>query len=300
VCELLAMSSRVPATISLSLERLARRGGADGPHRDGWGVAFYEGPDLFVVREPRPAADSALMHLLETQGQRSCMVVGHIRFATFGSRALRNTQPFARELAGRMHSFAHNGDLPGLHANPRLRPARFAPVGDTDSELAFCALLERMAVLWSNPELVPPLTERLAVVAAVGAALGRFGPANFIYGDSTALFIHADRRTQADGQLRAPGLHLLQRSCSRQSEDLPQAGVTLDKDKARQDVVIVASVPLTDEPWRPLRQGEVLALVGGRCLDLNGLDTGELQTKSSSATTKPAPTPTAPCVTNVA
>ncbi len=264
MCELLAMSSRVPATVGLSLERLARRGGAEGPHRDGWGVAFYEGPDLFLVREPRPACDSALLHLLETQGRRSCMVVSHIRLATFGARALRNTQPFGRELAGRMHCFAHNGDLPGLHDNPRLRPARFAPVGDTDSELAFCALLERMARLWATPDQVPPLAERLEVVAAVGDALRCFGPANFIYGDSTALFVYADRRTQPDGVLRAPGLHVLERGCWTPGPDLAEAGVSMET--VRQDVAMVASVPLTDEAWRPLGQGEVLALVGGRCL----------------------------------
>ena len=43
MCELFAMSSRVPASVGFSLEKLARHGGAEGPHRDGWGVAFYEG-----------------------------------------------------------------------------------------------------------------------------------------------------------------------------------------------------------------------------------------------------------------
>lgn len=33
--ELLAMSSRVPATVGFTFERLARHGGLEGPHRDG-------------------------------------------------------------------------------------------------------------------------------------------------------------------------------------------------------------------------------------------------------------------------
>jgi len=259
------MSSRLPATVDLSLERLARRGGGDGPHRDGWGVAFYEGPDLFLVREPRAACDSPLMHLLERQGQRSCMVVCHVRLATFGPRALRNTQPFARELAGRMHTFAHNGDLEGLRDNPPRLPTRFSPVGDTDSELAFCILLEAILPLWSNPDGVPTVSQRLAAVAEIGDELRRFGPANFIYGDSTALFVYADRRTQPDGELRAPGLHLLQRACWQPGPELAEAGVSIGT--VRQDVALVASVPLTDEPWRPLAEGEVLALVGGHCVD---------------------------------
>lgn len=269
MCELFAMSSLVPATVDLSLERLARRGGDEGPHRDGWGCAFYEGPDLFLVREPHAAAHSPLMRLLETQQRRACMVLGHLRLASVGGRALRNTQPFARELGGVMHSFAHNGDLHGIRAPSGPQPRRFRPVGDSDSEWAFCALLERLAPLWLRAEgEVPPLTERLSLIAGWAGELRALGTANFIYGDSTALFVHADRRTQPDGAIRPPGLYLLQRACWRPGPELAEAGISLAT--VRQDVALVASVPLTDEPWRPLDQGEVLALQGGRCLDRAG------------------------------
>lgn len=269
MCELFCMSSLVPATVDLSLERLARRGGAEGPHRDGWGCAFYDGPDLFLVREPHPACDSPLMHLLETQKRRACMVICHLRLASVGGRALRNTQPFARELGGVMHGFAHNGDLHGIQDTSGLHPRRFRPVGDSDSELAFCALLDRLAPLWSDGPAAPPaLEDRLAVIAELAAELRALGPANFIYGDSTALFVHADRRTQPDDTLAAPGLYLLQRACWRPGPELEEAGVGLST--IRQDVSIVASVPLTDELWRPLEEGEVLALMRGRCLDVDG------------------------------
>jgi hypothetical protein len=132
VCELFTMCSRVPATVDLSLERLARHGGDEGPHRDGWGCAFYDGSDLFLVREPHPAAHSPLMRLLETQRRRGCAVLCHLRLASFGGRALRNTQPFARELGGMMQSFAHNGYLHGIRSAPALRPGRFRPVGDNN------------------------------------------------------------------------------------------------------------------------------------------------------------------------
>lgn len=271
MCELFAMCSRVPATVDLSLERLARHGGAEGPHRDGWGCAFYDGPDLFLVREPHPASDSPLMHLLETQERRGCMVLCHLRMATIGARALRNTQPFTRELGGVMHAFAHNGDLPGIESARRLRPGRFSPIGESDSELAFCALLERLAPLWSAARgCVPPLVDRLSIIAEVARELRALGIANFIYGDSTALFVHSDRRTQQDGIIRPPGMYLLQRACWRPGPELAQAGVKLET--VRQDVSIVASVPLTDEYWQPMGQGELVALALGRCLDASGRD----------------------------
>ena len=114
-----------------------------------------------------------------------------------GERAYRNTQPFGRELAGRMHTFAHNGWLPGLSEAPRLRSSRFTPIGETDSEHAFCALLDRLQGAW-RPGEVPPLQTRMDVVAAFATELSTFGPANFLYSDSDALFAHG-HRPQASG-----------------------------------------------------------------------------------------------------
>jgi predicted glutamine amidotransferase len=270
MCELFAMSSRVPATLGFSLERLARRGGADGPHRDGWGLAFYEGPDCLLLREPRPASESPLMQFMERQGLRTRMALSHVRLATFGDRSLRNTQPFARELGGRMHVFAHNGDLPALLDEPFPAGVRFRPVGNSDSESAFCGLLTRLAPLWDAMPTggVPALAERMAAIAAYAGQLRELGPANFIYADSDALFVHADRRTQGDGRLRPPGLYLLQRCCWRSAPELAEAGVSLTT--VRQDVALVASVPLTDELWQPLGEGDLIALSHGLCFGADG------------------------------
>lgn len=263
------MSSRVPATLGFSLERLARHGGAEGPHRDGWGLAFYEGTDCLLLREPRPASESPLMQFMERQGLRTKLGLCHIRLATFGALALRNTQPFARELGGTMHVFAHNGDMPAL-ANQRTRaPARFLPVGDSDSELAFCGLMASLAPIWDAvPGEIPDLATRLAVIADYAQELRALGPANFIYSDSDALFVHADRRTQPDGRLSAPGVYLLQRYCWRTAPELHDAGVNLTS--IRQDVALVASVPLTDELWEPLGEGDLIALKDGLCFGADG------------------------------
>ncbi len=269
MCELFAMSSRVPATLGFSLERLARHGGAEGPHRDGWGLAFYEGADCLLLREPRPASESPLMQFMERQGLRTKLGLCHIRLATFGALALRNTQPFARELGGRMHVFAHNGDMPSLADLRSSYPARFTPVGDSDSERAFCGLMTSLAPVWDDvPGQVPDLVTRLAVIADYAQEIRPLGPANFIYADSDALFVHADRRTQPDGRLSAPGIYFLQRCCWRTSPELQDAGVNLTS--IRQDVALVASVPLTDELWEPLGEGDLIALRDGLCFGADG------------------------------
>jgi len=161
MCELFSISSRVPTSVTFSLERLARHGRNNGPH-DGWGVAFYDGNDVSLFREPEPASESKLVQYIEQDSPPSPMIISHIRAATQGDRVLRNTHPFARELAGRQHVFAHNGDLRGIESDPDFTPDRYHPVGDTDSELAFCILLNRLTHLWEAGQgIIPSLEARL-------------------------------------------------------------------------------------------------------------------------------------------
>jgi predicted glutamine amidotransferase len=156
MCELLGMSAHHPASITLSLNEFARHGGETGPHVDGWGVAFYEGPDANLIRESSAAASSELMLTLRGYRVASEIVLAHIRRASFGPVELRNTHPFRREIFGRVHSFAHNGDLPGLEQQFDLEPESIStPVGNTDSEYAFCLLMQRMSHLWKKPGAIP-------------------------------------------------------------------------------------------------------------------------------------------------
>jgi predicted glutamine amidotransferase len=67
--------------------------------------------------------------------------VAHVRNRTVGTPALENTHPFKRVLWGRDWVFAHSGTLPKVKGKP-LR--EFTPVGDTDSEHAFCWLLAEL------------------------------------------------------------------------------------------------------------------------------------------------------------
>lgn len=84
MCELFAMSSARPTGIGFTLERLARRSGLEGPHRDGWGVAAYEGRDAYLLREPRAAAESEMVRFIEEHIPPTCQVLSHIRHATRG------------------------------------------------------------------------------------------------------------------------------------------------------------------------------------------------------------------------
>lgn len=265
MCELLALSSSRPVRLTFSLRTLASHGAIDGTSPDGWGVAFYQGQDVALFRDAAPAADSALVRYLETAGPGTELALSHIRRATQGAVTLANTQPFVRELGGRTHVFAHNGNLPGIWDSAAMAMGRYRPVGQTDSEHAFCALMARMAPLWD--EATPPsLQARLSALAAFATGLRALGPANFLYADGDTLFAHGNRRIQrASGRIEPPGLWMLQRHCE-PGDAVPDCpGITAIA-RGPQTLVLIASVPLTEGAWRPLAEGELVAVRGGEVL----------------------------------
>jgi glutamine amidotransferase len=264
MCELFAMSSSAPTNVHFSLEEFSRHGGLTGPHKDGWGIAYYSQGDVKLVREPLPASDSACVRYIQDRPFTTQLAISHIRRATQGAPTLSNCQPFVRELGGRMHVFAHNGDLDQQQL--RCLPlGTHRPVGVTDSEYAFCVLLGRLTDLWLSARGIPPLDERRFAVAAFAADIRAFGPANFLYADADMLFVHAHKRMRQPEGLWLPGLHVICRHCSGEGPSLHADGLSLSSSGAEQHVVLVASVPLTPENgWRALSEGELIAVRDGR------------------------------------
>ena len=123
MCELLGMSANVPTDIVFSFTGLMQRGGGTGPHRDGWGIGFYEGRGLRLFQDPAASVESEVARLVQRYPIKSETVIGHIRQANVGNVCLANTHPFVRELWGRNWCFAHNGQL----AN--FAPAELLPGG---------------------------------------------------------------------------------------------------------------------------------------------------------------------------
>lgn len=263
MCELLGLCSNLPATVSLSLERLAEHGAPPTSIRDGWGIAYYEGADVRLIKDAGPADDSDWLRFVGQHDLRSNIVVAHIRKATMGEPSFRNAQPFVREMAGRMHCFAHNGWLPGIFEARVFRSLRFSPVGETDSEQAFCALLERLSAVWIKPGEIPPLEDRLNIVTVFAAELCRLGPANFLYSDGDALFAHGHRRkSSVTLKVAAPGLVSLQHQCASTGATITANGLSVTA--ADQAIALVASVPLTTEPWQAMTEGELNVFREGR------------------------------------
>ena len=262
MCELFSLSSCLPTRATFSLSSFASHGASGGTAIDGWGIAFHDGRDVRLYKEPEPAGDSVWLAFIERQRVASSLILSHIRHATTGAISLANTQPFVREFGGRMHLFAHNGRLDGVGAGFSRKQRRFQPVGETDSEAAFCILAERLAPLWTTGAM-PAINCRSEIIARFAAELRELGPANFLYCDGDALFAHGHRRVQADQTIAPPGLWLLQRRCAVDFDGLPQSGITIETSGEGQSIVLLASVPLTDEEWRPLSEGEMIVVKDG-------------------------------------
>jgi len=248
------------------LTALAAHGGGDSRNRDGWGLAFYQGRDVALYRDTTPAYSSPLVPWLEANGPASTLSIGYIRHATKGAINLANTGPFSRELNGRIHVFTHNGNLKSLAQSSFVRSEIFQPVGETDSEFAFCLLLDRIRQLPQVPGQLPSLRSRLDTVADMAIKLRELGPANFLYADGDVLFAHSDRRLQPlTRQVTAPALYRLECPAGDKSP-LVSDGESLETVTA-QRVVLLASIPLTQEKWTPMPEGEVLAVRHGEVVE---------------------------------
>lgn len=248
MCELCAISSRVKTSTSASLHEFSQHGGRTAHHCDGWGLAEYAGTRAQIHKEAEAAAFSQRLAYLKTHTRQTQCAICHIRRATVGAIALRNTQPFRYDFNGHSHVFAHNGDLKNIQAKLPLSGEK--PEGETDSEHAFYYLLSFLKEIWRDG--VPSLDQRIDVIESVFTTLAELGPANFVYSDGEYLYAFANKRIQNNGKIEPPGMYWLVRQCH--------------ETDAAQQVVLLASVPLTDENWQPVPSGQLLVAQNGNLI----------------------------------
>ena len=110
MCQLLGMNCNTPTDIMFSFTGFATRGGHTDEHKDGWGIAFFEGNGVRHFVDHQAAVASPVAELIKRYPIKSKNVIAHIRKATQGVVSLENCHPFVRECWGRYWVFAHNGD----------------------------------------------------------------------------------------------------------------------------------------------------------------------------------------------
>ena len=239
MCELLGMECNVPTDIVFSFTGFALRGGKTGPHADGWGLALYDGKFARSFLEPTPACASVVADFIRGNPIKTLLAVAHVRKKTRGRASLENTHPFKRVLWGRHWVFAHNGTLPRIR---RRRLRHETPVGETDSEHAFCWMIEELRAAF--PDGYPQKPRRLwKVIAELGGELGAEGKFNFLLADGQHLYARCGTKLCHIVRLAPFG-----RATLRDAElAIDFSAVTRATDR----VAVVATEPLTrDEAWQ--------------------------------------------------
>jgi glutamine amidotransferase len=253
MCELLAMSARLPTDISFSFAGFVERGGNTGPHKDGFGICFYEGKGVREFKDHNPSCASPISKFVQNYPIKSTNVISHIRQANVGDISLENTHPFQRELCGRTWIFAHNGQM---SKDDIPAPQYYQPVGQTDSEKLFCWL---MGELRAGCHRDAPMSAQAQLLEEKCNYINQFGVSNVLLSDGESLFAFCSTKLSWITR-RAPfgQAHLKDADIS-----IDFSAVTTEEDI----VTVIATAPLTDnEVWNIMKPGESRIFELGECV----------------------------------
>jgi predicted glutamine amidotransferase len=254
MCQLLGVSCKQPADINFTFEGFRARGGLTDEHKDGWGIAFFRNDNFDVFLDHQPAANSELAAEINSAGIKSKTIIAHIRKATVGEVKLSNCHPFQRELWGKTWLFCHNGDLKNF--SPALS-GKFNPQGDTDSELAFCYLLQQLEA--QLPQGTDDTEALFNVLQDLSREIEKFGTFNIILSNGDVLFTFC-----------STSLAYVERQYPFTTVTLVDKDVSLDLSQHHNEhdkMILIATKPLTiNEAWkvyqpqeaRMFREGEVI------------------------------------------
>ncbi|NPU94011.1 MAG: class II glutamine amidotransferase [Gammaproteobacteria bacterium] len=251
MCELMGMSANVSTDICFSFAGLIKRGGETGPHKDGWGITFFEGKGVREFKDVDASATSEIARFVKDYPIKSHIVISHIRKANSGRVALENTHPFTREMWGLPWVYAHNGQLRGVK---KLPLTYYRPVGTTDSEFAFCYILNKLRERFDR---YPPRKNALfRAIHTLCEELRQYGVFNILFSDSKFLYCYCSTKLCHITRRSPFGVaHLRDKEVAVDFSDMAVAN----------DVVtVIATAPLTtNEPWENLQTGELLVFQRG-------------------------------------
>ena len=278
-CQLLGMNCAKPTDFSFSFQGFCRRGGATDIHNHGWGMAFYHGKGVRQFHDTDAAATSPIANFVASLSIQTLNMMAHIRYATQGEVELANVHPFSREMWGIHWCCAHNGDVPlfyNVTANMELPwigstkrgDQTYFPVGDTDSEALFCAILN---ALRDKFDTLPSLPVLHATLQDLMNEVVQYAPQETILNllltcGPHVLWVYSWPGSRPNSTIWN-GLHYTVREYPFQKCRLHDLDYEIDFSKVAQHddrVVVIATKPLTmDEEWIELQRGELILFDAG-------------------------------------
>jgi len=241
-----------------ALQVQSDRDGRGVRNADGWGIAHWVGDVREVIKSTMPAfADDRFAEVAAEIWSETA--IAHVRAASVGGVSEENTHPFTLGT----WAFAHNGTIGAFdHVATRLDIGPYGPPnGETDSELVFLWLLNRMSRYGLDPNEqatgLEPIVELLSdavlelVDLSVLSGSSEQPKLNFLLSDGKHLV--ASRWGNSLYWTFRRGI----RDCTEcGTSHCPEA----DDDYRS---VVVASEPITDENWIEVPEGSVLGVEPG-------------------------------------
>jgi len=267
MCRLYAFRSNHPTRLKCSLVLAQnalmlqsvsdRRGRA---HADGWGVSCYDNSIPWLEKRDTAAHGDELFSLT-AERIYARTVIAHVRHATVGAHSALNSHPFAFGA----WSFAHNGTLRGFQALERQMMEEIDPdlrrhrQGQTDSELIFLWLLARMRRHTggaANPQ--PVFDSMMGLLSeAVRELDDRSNPLRGRRVTRLNIVLTNGRELYAT-RLRN-SLYIMRQEGSWRC-NICGRNHTRGIEYADYRAVTVASEPISQRPWRPVREGSLLGI----------------------------------------
>ncbi len=257
-CQLMAASVDKPVRLNHLWQTFRLRGKINN---DGWGLAWFTDNSIEIFKEPTSAYESMLAKFLDTYPfMKSTVLIAHVRKASVGSRAFRNTHPFVRYYNGIAYAFIHNGTLHNFRS--ALKLGRFKPIGTTDSEYLFCYLLGKI----TSPKITKWTKSDCLWLRQLLREANNAGSMNCIFTNGKYLFCYHDKNNY--NTLFYIHRHKLDTTVS--FVDIHKR-IKLSKlySGAVNDVLIVATKPLTNEKWTPIKPAELIVVKDGKIIFAN-------------------------------
>lgn len=258
MCQLLGLNANNPTDIVFSFTGFRQRGGNTDDHKDGFGIAFFEtntnadGTDHISLRtfyDDKPSYLSPLADFISDHPVKAINTICHIRKASDGGTGLANNHPFIREIWGEQWAFAHNGQMVKNFTDKLPRVENFyQPIGTTDSEQAFCYLMNRVREAYPHK---PNERELYKFLRKVSEELGHLGIYNAVLSNGEWLLVYANTL-----------MFYIQRQNPFGKATLIDKDLSIDFNQmntAEDKVIVTATTPLTgDEHWQQMAVGECL------------------------------------------
>lgn len=254
MCQLLAMNSKSPADISFSFSGFRLRGGVTDDHTDGFGIAYFEPTGLRLYCDDRAAMDSPIAEMVNTSKIKATNTIVHLRKSD--DSLLSNAHPFTREIWGESWVFSHNGKMTikeALDDDPIHQGTSryYCPVGDTDSEFAFCYMLNQLKEQFEDkPDdktLYEFLTKQCHFLADYGLFNCLLSNGDWLLGYATTLLFYVTRQTPFS-------------SATLIDAEVDTDNLVVDFTQVNNDddvMTLLATTPLTsDEEWQQLAINE--------------------------------------------